>query len=150
VSARATAPIRSLSTLHLGKPESTGYRNFRQPKDVPNWIIGANIIDQRSVGSDLFTGSAFQTYQASAKAQMTYAGWTLFVAGSSTGDGSNIFSQFGTKPNYTDMQQVSFDNARRAEPHAAQLALRGRFASCWLVATLKGLARQKNHRAQRG
>jgi hypothetical protein len=60
----------------------------------------------------LLTGSAFQTYQVSAKAQMTYAGWTLFVAGSSTGDGSNIFSQFGTKPNYPDMQQVSFDNAR--------------------------------------
>jgi len=42
---------------------------------------------------------------------MTYAGWTFFVAGSSTGDESKIFSPFGTKPNYTDMQQVSFDNA---------------------------------------
>jgi hypothetical protein len=73
--------------------------------------MGANVIDQRSVGSDLLTGSAFQTYQASAKAQITYAGWTLFVAGSSTGDGSKIFSPFGTKPNYTDMQQVSFDSA---------------------------------------
>ena len=30
--------------------------DFRQPKDVPNWIIGANVIDQRSVGSDLLTG----------------------------------------------------------------------------------------------
>ena len=38
-------------------------------------------------------------------------GWTLFVAGSITGDESKIFSQYGTKPNYTDMQQVSFDNA---------------------------------------
>ncbi len=42
---------------------------------------------------------------------MAYAGWTLFAAGSVTGDGSKIFSQYGTKPNYTDMQQVSFDNA---------------------------------------
>ena len=42
---------------------------------------------------------------------MTYAGWTLFVAGSITGNESKIFSQYGTKPNYTDMQQVSFDNA---------------------------------------
>ena len=24
--------------------------DFHQPKDVPNWIIGANVIDQRSVG----------------------------------------------------------------------------------------------------
>ena len=85
--------------------------NFQQPKQVPNWIVGANIIDQRSVGSDLLTGTAFQTYQASAKLQMSYAGWTLFAAGSATGDQSKIFSPFGTKPNYTDMQQVSFDNA---------------------------------------
>jgi hypothetical protein len=86
--------------------------DFRQPKEVPNWIIGANVIDQRSVGSDLLTGSSFQTYQASAKVQMSYVGWTLFAAGSVTGDGSKIFSPYGTKPNYTDMQQASFDNAR--------------------------------------
>jgi outer membrane porin, OprD family len=85
--------------------------DFRQPKTVPNWIIGANVIDQRSVGSDLLTGNSFQTYQASAKVQMTYVGWTLFAAGSVTGDGSKIFSPYGTKPNYTDMQQASFDNA---------------------------------------
>jgi hypothetical protein len=85
--------------------------DFRRPKDVPNWVIGANVIDQRSVGADLLTGSPFETYQASAKAQMTYAGWTLFVAGSITGDESKLFSPFGSKPNYTDMQQVSFDNA---------------------------------------
>jgi hypothetical protein len=42
---------------------------------------------------------------------MLFAGWTLFVAGSITGYDSKIFSQYGTKPNYTDMQQVSFDNA---------------------------------------
>jgi hypothetical protein len=84
--------------------------NFRQPKTVPNWILGVNYIDQQSVG-DLLTGSSFRTYQASAKAQMNYAGWTLFVAGSITGDESKIFSPFGSKPNYTDMQQFSFDNA---------------------------------------
>jgi hypothetical protein len=43
---------------------------------------------------------------------MSYAGWTFFVAGSGTGDDSKIYSPFGSKPNYTDMQQVSFDNAR--------------------------------------
>ena len=61
--------------------------------------------------NELLTGTSFNTYQASAKVQTTYAGWTLFVAGSITGDESKIFSPFGTKPNYTDMQQVSFDNA---------------------------------------
>jgi hypothetical protein len=85
--------------------------DFKLPKEVPNWIIGANIIDQRSIGADLLTGTGFETYQASAKVQMVYTGWTLFLAGSITGDQSKIFSPFGTKPNYTDMQQVSFDNA---------------------------------------
>jgi outer membrane OprD family porin len=85
--------------------------SFQLPKNVPQLMIGANVIDQRSVGSNLLTGSPFQTYQVSAKAQIAYAGWTAFVAGSVTGDESKLFSPFGTKPNYTDMQQVSFDNA---------------------------------------
>jgi hypothetical protein len=85
--------------------------DFKLPKGVPNFIVGANVIDQQSVGDSLLTGGPFETYQASAKAQMLYAGWTLFLASSITGDGSSIFSPYGTKPNYTDMQQVSFDNA---------------------------------------
>jgi hypothetical protein len=85
--------------------------DFNQPKERPNWILGANLIDQRSVGDGLLTGSQFQTFQASAKVQTAYAGWTLFAAGSVTGDQSKIFSPFGTKPNYTDMQQASFENA---------------------------------------
>ncbi len=85
--------------------------DFNQPKGVPNWIIGVNVIGQRSIGANLLTGTPFETYQASAKGQMTYAGWTLFVAGSVTGSESGIFSQYGTKPNYTDMQQASFDEA---------------------------------------
>jgi hypothetical protein len=85
--------------------------DFRQPKGAPNWILGANVIGQTSVGENLLTGTPFETYQASAKAQMVYAGWTFFIAGSATGSESKIFSAYGTKPNYTDMQQVSFDNA---------------------------------------
>jgi hypothetical protein len=85
--------------------------DFRQPKGMPNWILGANVIGQTSIGDNLLTGTSFETYQASAKAQMVYAGWTLFVAGSVTGSESKIFSAYGTKPNYTDMQQSSFDNA---------------------------------------
>jgi hypothetical protein len=85
--------------------------DFKQPKGVPNWIIGANVIAQQSIGANLLTETPFETYQASAKAQMAYAGFTVFVAGSITGDQSSIFSPYGTKPNYTDMQQSSFDNA---------------------------------------
>jgi outer membrane OprD family porin len=85
--------------------------DFRQPNGVPNWMIGANVIDQRSVGANLLTGIPFQTYQASAKAQMLYAGWTLFVAGSMTGPGSSLYTPFGGNPNYTGMQQLLFKNA---------------------------------------
>jgi len=85
--------------------------DFKLPKGVPNWIVGANVIGQQSIGANLLTGMPFETYQASAKAQMEYAGWTLFVAGSVTGQESKLFSPYGTKPNYTDMQQSSFDNA---------------------------------------
>ena len=85
--------------------------DFRQPKDVPNFILGANVIDQKSMGTDLLTAMPFQTYQASAKVQTSYVGWTAFAAGSATGNELKIFSPYGTKPNYTDMQQISFDNA---------------------------------------
>ena len=112
-------PFSGLSTVFMNYYVqdfvNTGFAqaeyDFKLPKQVPNWIIGVNIIDQRSVGDDLLAANPFETYQASAKVQVVYAGWTLFVAGSITGDESKIFSPFGTKPNYTDMQQVSFDNA---------------------------------------
>jgi hypothetical protein len=85
--------------------------DFKQPGRVPNWIVGANVIDQRSVGANLLTGTPFQTYQASAKAQTLYGGWTLFVAGSMTGPGSSLYTPFGSNPNYTAMQQLLFTNA---------------------------------------
>jgi hypothetical protein len=112
-------PITGFSTAfmdyYIDNFINTGFAQveyaFQAPKDLPQWNIGANVIDQRSVGSDLLTSTSFQTYQASGKIQVSYAGWTAFVAGSITGDESKIYSPFGTKPNYTDMQQVSFDNA---------------------------------------
>ena len=85
--------------------------DFKRPIGVPNWIIGANVTDQRSVGANLLTGTPFETYQASAKVEMLYSGWTLFVAGSMNGVGLNPTSPFGANPNYTSMQQVTFDNA---------------------------------------
>jgi hypothetical protein len=85
--------------------------DFRRPKGTPNFILGANVIGQTSVGENLLTGTPFETYQASVKAQMAYAGWTLFVAGSVTGNESRMFSPYGINANYTDMQQSSFDNA---------------------------------------
>jgi len=86
-------------------------RRFDIAAGLSRTIVGANVIEQRGIGANVLTGSPFETYQASAKVQMAYAGWTLFAAGSITGSESKLFSQYGTKPNYTDMQQLSFDNA---------------------------------------
>ena len=61
---------------------------FQIPKDMPQWIVGANVIAQESIGANLLTGSPFQTYQASGRARMTYSGFIAFAAGSVTGDES--------------------------------------------------------------
>jgi hypothetical protein len=111
-------PLPGLSTIfmdyYIENFVNTGFAqaeyNFQLPQNVPQWTVGANYIDQRSAGANLLTGSYFHTYQASAKAQMAYQAWTVFTAGSITGHESTIYSPFGGKPNYTDMQQVSFDN----------------------------------------
>jgi hypothetical protein len=85
--------------------------DFKRPKDQPNLILGGNVIDQVTIGQNLLTKSSFHTHQASVKVQTEYAGWTVFVTSSIAGDESKLFSPFGEKPNYTDMQQSSFDNA---------------------------------------
>jgi hypothetical protein len=111
-------PIDGLSTVlmdyYLPDFVNTGFvqaeYTFQRAND-PDWILGANIIDQRTVGQDLLEGGSFHTFQGSAKLQTAYAGFTAFVAGSATGDASKIYSPFGSKPNYTNMQQISFDNA---------------------------------------
>jgi outer membrane porin, OprD family len=107
--------------------------DFKQPKGVPNWIIGANVINQRSVGANLLTGTSFETYQASAKAQMLYAEWTFFAAGSMTGQGSSLYTPFGANPNYTAMQQLLFTNAN-------EKAIGGRIAYAFDTMGLSGLS----------
>jgi hypothetical protein len=157
-------PLSGLSTVlmdyHIRDFVNSGFAqaeyNFQRQKELPNWIVGVNVIDQRSTGSDLLTGSSFQTYQASAKLQMTYAGWTLFGAASSTGDGSKIYSPFATKPNYTDMQQASFDNANEKARGASaaydfgyafrKLGLSGWSAGAWYTQGSDAINPSKNSR----
>ncbi|SDR60312.1 outer membrane porin, OprD family [Rhizobiales bacterium GAS191] len=90
-----------------------GQLEYRFPKydNIPQFTIGLNDIDQRSVGGNLTGSPAFWTYQASGLAKAEMNGLTLGVVGSITGQGAAILSPFGSKPNYTDLQQVSFDNA---------------------------------------
>lgn len=85
--------------------------DFRQPNGVPNWIVGANFTNRRSVGANLLRGASFETYQTSAKVQMLYSRWTFFVMSSMSGAGANPISPVGGNPNYASMQQLTFDNA---------------------------------------
>ncbi len=61
-------PISGLSTVfmdyNIQDYVNSGFAqveyDFRQPNTVPNWIVGANIITQQSVGANLLTGSPFR------------------------------------------------------------------------------------------
>jgi hypothetical protein len=85
--------------------------DFPKIENGPAWTFAINDMFQSNVGDDLITGDPFFTHQASARLGAAYNSWTLFLAGSTTGTGADIRSPFGSKPNYTDMQQVSFDRA---------------------------------------
>jgi len=112
-------PLPGLSTAfmdyyiedYINSLFAQGEYTFQIFKDGPRWTISANVIDQRSVGSNLVSGSSFHTYQASVKMQIEYGGWASFAAGSITDSSSEIYSPFGSAPNYTNMQQLSFNNA---------------------------------------
>ena len=111
--------------------------DFKQPKDRPNPILGANVIDQQSMPQDMLTGSAFQTYQASAKVQMAFAGWTAFAAGSATGD--NRRSSRRSAPSRTTPICSRFPSTMPARGHSAPASLTIRLR----------VRRPRPHRAQR-
>jgi hypothetical protein len=94
---------------------NTGYGEARydlpKAKDGPAWTLAVNDIVQNGSADNLITGDSFFTYQASAKAGVVNNSWTLFLAASTTGTGADIRFPYASKPNYTDMQQVSFDRA---------------------------------------
>jgi hypothetical protein len=94
---------------------NTGYveaiYKFPRRSVGPQFELAANLITQNSVGSDLLTGSSFFTYQGSARLTVDFGDLALLFVASTTGDENSINFPLGTKPNYTDLQQLSFDNA---------------------------------------
>lgn len=83
-------PFEGLSTIlinhYLPDFVNTGFAQaeytFQRAKDRPDWILGANLTDQQTVGQNLLTGRTFHTFQALAKVQAEYAGFTAFNRGS--------------------------------------------------------------------
>ena len=88
-----------------------GIYRFPQHAIGPQFILATNLITQHSVGSDRLTGSSFSTYQGSARLTADFGDLQLMAVGSTTGTGAAINFPLGTKPNYTDIQQLSFDRA---------------------------------------
>ena len=96
-------------TINTGYVE--GIYQFPGRARGAKWELAANLITQNSVGSDLLTGSSFFTYQGSARLKADFGDLAVMFVASTTGDQNAINFPLGTKPNYTDLQQLSFDNA---------------------------------------
>lgn len=79
--------------------------------DGPCFRVGANILDQRTVGADLIAGGPYDTYQASARFIASYRGLVFTGAVSKTGDEANIEKPFGYSTSYTAMIVTNFHQA---------------------------------------
>src|SRR5262245_9344568 len=95
---------------------NTGYveaiYKFPRRTSGPQFELAANLITQNSVGAELLTGPpSFFTYQGSARLTVDFGDLAVFFVASTTGKENEINFPLGTKPNYTDLQQLSFDNA---------------------------------------
>ena len=73
--------------------------------------IGANFIDQRTVGADLIAGAPYETYQASARLVASYQNFVLTGAVSQTGNQASIEKPFGYSTSYTGMHITGFEQA---------------------------------------
>jgi hypothetical protein len=122
---------------------NTGYVEsiYRLPRRGfgPQFILAANLITQHSVGSDLLTGSSFSTYQGSARVTADFGDLQLTAVGSTTGTGAAINFPLGNRPNYTDLQQASFERAGEdaagvgATLRLSKLGLKDVTAAAWHV-----------------
>jgi hypothetical protein len=83
---------------------------WRMGADV-TLTLGAQFTDQRSVGDDLLAGSAFDTQVGGARIALGYAGATLTLAFSTTSDGADVQSPFGSYPGYLGLMERDFNRA---------------------------------------
>jgi outer membrane OprD family porin len=94
---------------------NTGYveaiYKFPRRASGPQFELAANLITQNNVGDQLTGPPTFFTYQGSARLTVDFGDLALLFVASTTGKQNDINFPLGTKPNYTDLQQLSFDNA---------------------------------------
>lgn len=73
--------------------------------------LGAQLMAQRSNGSDALTGSAFSTAVGGVRADLTHGGATATLAYNQTADGANWRYPYGVWEGYTSMIVLSFNRA---------------------------------------
>ncbi len=95
----------------------------------PQVRIGANILDQRTVGSSTVASAPYETYQVSARITASYRGLVLEGSASTVGDEASIQEPFGFSPSYTAMLVTNF---RQAGVDAYLLSLSYDFAQLGL------------------
>ena len=74
-------------------------------------LLAVQFTDQRSVGDELLTGSAFDTRQGGVKTDLSYAGAILSLAYTRNAEGDNLRSPWSGYPGYTSTQVTFFDRA---------------------------------------
>jgi hypothetical protein len=83
--------------------------------------LTAQFTDQRSVGADLLTGSAFDTHQVGVMTDISYAGAILSLAYTHNAAGSDLLHPWSSYPGYTSAE-VSFFNQAGESAFNAKLS----------------------------
>jgi hypothetical protein len=79
--------------------------------DRLGFLFSTQFTDQRSVGSDLQTGSPFKTNQFGVKADTSYGGGIFTLAYTTDSQGADLQSPWSGYPGYTSVQVKDFNRA---------------------------------------
>jgi hypothetical protein len=85
-------------------------------------LLATQYTDQRSVGSDLLTGSSFDTHQWGVKTGISYEGAILTLGYTENANGANLQNPWSSYPGYTSAQVSDFKNAGQSA-FSTQLSL---------------------------
>jgi hypothetical protein len=94
--------------INIGYAELSRARAFANGFGLQGSV---QLIDQRSTGSNLLTGSSFAGNQVGAQVNLSYAGAVATLAYSNTTRSTGMQSPWGNYPGYTSVQVEDFDRA---------------------------------------
>ena len=94
--------------INIGYAEASASHTFANGIGL---LGSAQLIDQRSTGSDLLTGSSFAGNQVGVQLGASYAGAVATLAYTNTTRATGMQSPWGNYPGYTSVQVQDFDRA---------------------------------------